>query len=145
MLTTEQKGVLAEAAIVHAAARLGVSVAKPLAPERYDLVLDLGSTLFRVQCKSAVRTGDVVVIRCRSCRRGPHGMMHRPYTADEVDAIAAYCAELDRCFLVPVSEFPRRATIQLRLAPARNNQRRGVVWANDFAFEATLKRQFAGP
>jgi len=146
MLTTEQTGVLAETAIAHAAARLGIGILRPLAPERYDLVFDLGGSFLRVQRKSASRSGDVVVIRCRSCRRGPRGMMQRPYTADEVDAIAAYCAELDRCFFLPLSHFARRSSIQLRLAPARNNQWRRVVWADDFEFEATLRGQdFLGP
>jgi hypothetical protein len=67
-------------------------------------------------------------------------MMQRPYTADEIDAIAAYCGELDRCFLVPIGRFPRRSSIHLRLAPSRNNQRRRVVWAEDFEFAATLGR-----
>lgn len=66
-------------------------------------------------------------------------MMQRSYTADEIDAIAAYCGELDRCFFLPVDRFSRRSSIHLRLAPARNNQRRRVQWADDFTFEATLR------
>jgi hypothetical protein len=36
-LTTNQKGVIAETAIVHRAAKLGYGVARPLDDERYDL------------------------------------------------------------------------------------------------------------
>lgn len=63
----------------------------------------------------------------------------RPYTADEIDAMAAYCAELDRCFFIPF-EFARRSSIQLRLAPARNNQRERILWADSYDFAATLRR-----
>jgi hypothetical protein len=67
-LTTNQKGAIAETAIVHAAVLVGIGVAKPLADERYDLSFDLRDELVRVQCKWAVRRGDVVDIRCRQTR-----------------------------------------------------------------------------
>jgi hypothetical protein len=48
MLTTNQKGALAEAKIVAAAMELGFGVARPLGDERYDLIIDLRSRLLRV-------------------------------------------------------------------------------------------------
>ena len=59
-------------------------------------------------------------------------------SADEIDAFAAYCAELDRCYFLPLDTFGERSAIQLRLAPARNNQAAGVNWAKDFEFAARL-------
>ena len=41
MLTTNQKGAVAEAAITHAALELGVGVSKPHGDESYDLIFDL--------------------------------------------------------------------------------------------------------
>jgi hypothetical protein len=41
-LTTDQKGAIAETAIVHTAIKLGIGVAKPIADERYDLIFDFG-------------------------------------------------------------------------------------------------------
>ena len=43
MLTTNQKGVLAEAAVTLEAAKLGVGVVLPLGDERYDLILDFAA------------------------------------------------------------------------------------------------------
>ena len=57
--------------------------------------------------------------------------------------IGAYSIELDRCFLIPVEMVERRPTIQLRIAPALNNQKRRINWADDFDFEATLARHGA--
>ena len=52
MLTTDQKGAVAETAVVHAATKLGIGVYKPVSDgERYDLIFDLGAELVRVQCK----------------------------------------------------------------------------------------------
>jgi hypothetical protein len=55
MLTTNQNGVVAETAVIHAAVKLGIGVWIPvLGHERYDLILDVASRLVRVQCKTAV-------------------------------------------------------------------------------------------
>jgi hypothetical protein len=55
MLSTDQKGAIAEAAIAFAATKLGVGVFKPLTVEPYDLIFDLRPRLIRVQCKWAIR------------------------------------------------------------------------------------------
>jgi hypothetical protein len=127
-------------AIAAAAAKMGIGVYAPLTVERCDLVFDLRPKLVRVQCKWAVRDGDVVVVRCTS-RRGREGYVRTVYTPDEVDAIAAYCLELDRCYFLPIRECANRRAVQLRLAPTRNNQVLRVNWAEDFAFEATLRQR----
>jgi hypothetical protein len=139
MLTTDQKGAIAEMGIAWHATNLGVDVYKPVAEGgRCDLIFDLRERLWRVQCKWASRHGDVLVVRCYSARRAREGLRKRLYTAEEIDAFAAYCAELDRCFFLPLERFRGKGTIQLRLAPSRNNQRLGVNWADEFDFMATL-------
>jgi hypothetical protein len=135
-LVDRSKGSIAEVAIVLAAIKLGVSVAKPLTDgDRYDLIFDLDPGLVRVQCKWATLAGDVVIVRCYSCRRTRDGLTKKGYSANEIDALAAYCAELDRCFYFPVTRLNGRTTLQLRLHPSRNNQQSGINWADDFAFE----------
>src|SRR3954470_17527611 len=52
MLTTNQKGAVAETAIAHEAIKLGIGVYRPVADERADLILDLRPRLLRVQCKT---------------------------------------------------------------------------------------------
>ncbi len=134
MLTTDQKGAIAESSIAAAAIRLGIGVYKPLFEGgRYDLIFDAGS-LVRVQCKWAVRQGDVVLIRCYSCRRTRDGLARRLYSAEDIDAFAAYCADLDQCYFLPFNQFEGRSQILLRLAPTGNNQRRGINWAREFEF-----------
>jgi hypothetical protein len=137
-MTTDQKGAIAEACIAAAAIKLGIDVYRPVAEGgRYDMIFAT-DRLLRVQCKWASRRGTVLTISCQSARRCADGFIRRRYTAEEVDAIAAYCLELDRCFLLPIALVENRPSISLRLAPCRNNQRRRVNWADDFDFAATL-------
>jgi hypothetical protein len=56
-------------------------------------------------------------------------MSTRTYSADEIDAFAAYCEDVDRC---------DRRNVQLRLAPTKNNQAQGINWASDYEFAAKL-------
>jgi PD-(D/E)XK endonuclease len=141
-MTTDQKGAVAELAIQLAAMKLGIEVYRPVAEGgRFDMILAPGNELIRVQCKWASRRGEVLVVSCQSARRCADGFIRRRYTAEEVDAIAAYNLELDRCFLIPIALVEDRPQITLRVNPCRNNQRRRVNWADDFDFEATLRRQ----
>ncbi|MDX6408543.1 MAG: hypothetical protein QOE13_1614 [Gaiellaceae bacterium] len=139
MLTTDQKGAIAELAIITEALKLGIDVYRPcFEGGRYDLIFGIGSRLLRIQCKWAAINKNVVTVRCYSSRRGPKGYINRAYSSNEIDALAAYCPDLDRCFLVPISRIDGRPTVHLRVVPARNNQTRRVNHADDFDFAATL-------
>jgi hypothetical protein len=93
--------------------------------------------LMRVQCKWSLRKGDVIVVRFRTNRHSPgQGYVSTKYTAEEVDAIGAYCPELDRCYLLPIAEFEGLANCHLRLARSRNNQERGVRMAAQYELGA---------
>ena len=144
MLSTDQKGAIAETAIIHAAVKLGIDVYKPVSDgTRYDLIFDTGGRLIRVQCKWARRYGDVVVVRTYSNRRARQGMIRRVYTAREIDAFAVYCAELDRGFFLPIESFEGQSQIYLRLTPTRNNQTLCIHAAEAYEFGATLRAQGA--
>jgi hypothetical protein len=140
MLTTNQKGLVAEAAVMFECAKLGVPVLRPLDDQRYDLALDLGTQIVRVQCKWAARDGDVVAVRTRTCRRGRDGLIHRSYKPGEIDAIAAYCPDTGCCYYLPAEYSVNRGAVALRLEATRNNQALGVNWARDFEFGATIQR-----
>ncbi|MCL4289340.1 MAG: hypothetical protein KJ051_03615 [Thermoleophilia bacterium] len=136
MLSSARKGAIAESAIAHAATKLGIVVAKPLTPERYDLIFDLGARLLRLQCKWAARRGGVVIVRCYSSSRARDGLVRRFYSEHEIDAMAAYCPDTERCYFLTASWIDGRQSVQLRVEPARNNQAAGVVRADVFEFEA---------
>ena len=139
-LTPTQKGNIAEAAVTLAAAKLGVGVLKPVHEGlRYDLIFDFHPELARVQCKWAPRRGSVVAVKTDSCRTTARGYVRSPYTAAEIDAVAAYCPDLDRCYYLPIAVVSTaKRLLHLRLSPALNNQRLGVHWAAEYAFPGAV-------
>ena len=91
----------------------------------YDMVVDRGTSLARVQVKHGARFKGSVVVKCKSARR--------KYTASMVDWIAVYDGVTGRCFYVPSSMLGQgRSTISLRVEPTKNNQADGVLWADQF-------------
>jgi hypothetical protein len=136
--TTNQKGAIAETAITYHAVRLGIEVYRPVAEGgRFDLIFVFpDGSLARVQCKWANLVDGAVAIRNYSSRRAAEGMRNRRYTAREVDAIAAYCAELEDCYYVPITEVQGRRVIHLRTRPARNGQQKRLHFSAQYRLGA---------
>jgi PD-(D/E)XK endonuclease len=146
-LTPSQKGAAAEAEIAAAFIRLNLVVLRPLCEgRRYDLVIDTGRQLLRVQCKWASRRGNVLTARCITSRHTPRGYLRSTYSAEEIDAIATYAPDTDCCYLIPVEEVEGHSALSLRMAPTHNNQALHVRWARDYELPAALRRYWgSGP
>ena len=140
MLTTNQKGFIAESAIAFEAAKLGIGVYRPFTDERYDFIFDVRSRLLRVQCKWASTRGDVVVVPLYSSRRTAQGLRRMCYSPEQVDAFAAYSPETERCYFAEMSEIGNLQVLYLRLRPTKNNQAVGIRWAKDYELAATIGR-----
>ena len=150
MLSTNEKGGIAETAIAAAATKIGISVLRPIVEHgRYDLAFEIGDRLLRVQCKWGQLdvTGAVVRVALKSNRLTPAGYVQRAYTADEIDLVAVYCAQLDRCYLLPIELVAGRRAIHLRVTPPLNGQRACIQLASSFEFDgavAQLEERDAG-
>ncbi len=135
-----EKGNVAELAIAAAAAKLGIDISKPLGEHtRYDLIFGIGDQLLRIQCKWAPLRGQVVQVGLVSSRYRSDGQQVRSsYSSDEIDAVAAYCEELDECYLLPIELVAGMSAMHLRLSPARNGQRAALNWAADFVLSGAV-------
>jgi prevent-host-death family protein len=137
-----RKGAIAEAVIAAEAIKLGIRVLRPaIEHEPYDLAFDRGGRLLRVQCKWAQRKGSVVVVRTARCRTTKRGLVRSTYIEGEIDALAAYCQDVDRCFLLPAELTLGRHAVQLRLAAPRNGQRAAINWAADYELGAVAQAE----
>jgi hypothetical protein len=135
-LSTNRLGQIAILKAEQRALELGMVVSKPTIECRYDLVLDDGKSLFRVQAKYAGgkpwkgRAG-VIAVGLRKWRGG--GRKCIPcYTSSEIDAVLVYVVTLDRMLWFPPALFSGRRELQIRIAPAGNNQRKGCLFAADY-------------
>jgi hypothetical protein len=137
MSESTMKGAIAETAITAEAAKLGFVVLRPVVEgRRYDLVIDTGLRLLRVQCKWASRKGAVIVAHIGTCRHTPRGYVRSTYTPDEIDGIGVYCEDLNRCYYVPIDDVAGRQVLHLRLAAPANHQEVAIKYAADYAFGA---------
>ena len=106
---------------------------------RYDLAFDLDSWICRVQCKWGRLTDQGVIISLTTSRHTPgNGYVRTRYSAREVDAVAVYCGDLDRCFLLPIRRFDGRCEVRLRVEPAKNNQRAAINFADEYEFSGAV-------
>ena len=77
------------------AVSMGFGVAKPWGDsERYDIILNAGRVLWRVQIKSSFSP--------RRLQIGVYGTNGVPYTADEIDFLVAYICPRDLWYVVPI-------------------------------------------
>jgi prevent-host-death family protein len=137
--------------ITTAAVELGIPVLRPMAEHgRYDLGFEIGDRILRVQCKWG-RLDDrsaVIAVNLQSSWYTPgRGYVRRPYSEDEIDAVAVYCGDIDRCYLLPSALVAGRRAMHLRLLPPRNSQRACINLAADFEFAgavAQLEEHHAG-
>ena len=133
------KGSVAELKIAAAAAELGVQVLQPMTEHgRYDLGFEIAGTLIRVQCKWASLLGDVVQVRLCGYRISTAGPVKTMYRAGEIDAVAAYSGELDRCYLLPADLAVGKHMLHLRLTPPRNGQRAALHWAAEYELSGAV-------
>ncbi|MEK6272524.1 MAG: group I intron-associated PD-(D/E)XK endonuclease [Actinomycetota bacterium] len=124
-----------EAAILSELVRRGYSVLLPFGVnQRYDLVLELGERLLRVQCKTGRRRGGCIEFSTVSVLSNRAGWFKRDY-AGEADLFLVYWPENDRIYAVPVEEAPR-SHMSLRVDPPLNGQKRRIKFASDYELPA---------
>ena len=116
----KKRGELIELAFIFKAASLGFSVARPYGDSnRYDLIVDSGKRLLRIQVKSTIRVyrGGYSVHATGSPKRE-----FPAYTAEEIDFLVAYIIPLDIWYIVPVVAFTPEQVSSFTLAGAEKTR-----------------------
>ena len=117
---------------------LGYDVSVPWGDNaRYDLVLDVNHKLYKIQVKTAHQKDEgVYVIQTRSTYVNSQGNRTAEYTSDDVDYFATFIN--DKCYLIPLSETSKREKV-LRFVKPKNNQTKGITFAQEYLAEEQLK------
>ena len=129
------KGLEAQLRAELRATELGYHVSRPTTENcRYDLVVDTGSALLRIQVKycdtASARAEGAVILDLRKRQAGPQKI--RVYNEAEIDAVVAYVKPADCLCYFPASLISGKQALTIRYAPSRNNQRRNVIWCGDY-------------
>jgi len=128
---TKRVGDISEARVLAALVEAGYLVSRPFGEnQRYDLIIDDGRRLYRVQVKTGRLRGAVIAYSCSSSHAHRNGKQ-RPYFG-EIDYLAVYCPQTKKVYLLPEQEFVATMA-HLRLSPTRNNMTKGIRWASRFA------------
>lgn len=133
-MTTIQKGDIALQRVILRAFELGYTVSKPCNEgSRYDLVVDDGLRLHRVQvkyCDYQPREGVFHLVLHK--HSGGYRRRLYTYTDAEIDAVVAYLPAVGQCVWLPPALWRGRHQVSLRTHPARNGQTSGVNLADAY-------------
>jgi hypothetical protein len=121
-------------AVMAALDRAGYALLLPFGENtRYDLAIDDGRRLLRVQCKTGrLRRGSVRFSVCSNYahHRTPRNV--RRHYLGEIDAFAIFCPETSGVYLIPIEHIQLKAEGALRIDAPLNNQRRRIRLASDY-------------
>ncbi|HEV3471284.1 MAG TPA: group I intron-associated PD-(D/E)XK endonuclease [Pyrinomonadaceae bacterium] len=138
-MSTMDVGNISEALVMAAYANAGFWVSVPFGSGcAYDLVVDTGSRLFKVQVKTGwLRKGCLIFKGQRRVRDSRCNGMRR-YREGEVDFFAAYFPPTGSIYVVPFGLVGTHGC--LRLTPVLNGQQKLIRWAADFTWEKHLEQ-----
>lgn len=138
MLTTTLKGHLALLEVERAATAKEFITSRPSIEARYDLVVDDGKKLHRVQVKYSSQDsgGECIIVELRKFggnkQVGVRLSDVKVYTKDEIDAVAVFSPATGKVYWVPVSVMGGMSNFRLRIKPSKNGQKQGVRMASEF-------------
>jgi PD-(D/E)XK endonuclease len=132
-INSSAKGNVSESKVLTAFVQSGWQVLLPFGTGcRYDLAVDDGVNLVRVQVKTGRLRKGCVIFAAYSTN-GSKGSSRRRNYKGKADLFAVYCPDNDKIYLVPVE----KAAVEgrLRVHPPGNNQKNKVHWACDYEFD----------
>lgn len=116
---------------------MGYIVSTPEIPCQYDIIIDNGKKLLKIQIKSCRLNKEGTAIEFNTCSttHNNNGYTTRLYTADMVDYFCT-CYN-DNYYLIPFSECGNQ-TKSLRLVPTKNGQVKNISFADNYLIEKIL-------
>ena len=137
-MDTQQKGEYAQLKVQQRAVEFGFIVSVPTVDTRYDLILDDGKQLLKVQVKYADgsfndSSGSVRLDLRRWA--GDKRTETRNYQRNEVDAILVYIPKIDDICWLPPALFHDKPALSIRYEPTRSGQKANIHFASDLIWK----------
>ncbi|ELY98428.1 group I intron-associated PD-(D/E)XK endonuclease [Natrialba asiatica] len=137
-MSTKQTGDETEAKVMSWLIAAGYTVSVPFGDnEKYDLVLDTGAELVRVQCKTGWREEDGAVLRFKTTSKTTvDGTVTRVDYGETINAFAVRCPVTDKLYWVPVEEAGSKSTYLRLKSPKIDHP--SVNLAAEYRFDEVL-------
>lgn len=127
------KGQIAATRTELRALELGFVPSRPIFDTRYDLILDNGKKLLRIQIKYAdgkpSNSQGAAVVKLAYSNRKKQTYLYRK---NEVDGLVVFIPKIDKLCFFPPDVFVGKSRLYIRLNKSRNNQIKGIVHAEDY-------------
>jgi hypothetical protein len=128
------KGNSSEAIALAAYTRAGFLVSLPFGGgSAYDLIVDTGARLLKVQVKTGRRQTGCLKYNGRRRIKDSNQNGMRRYRADEVDVFVIYDPKADTLYAAPPNAMGIDGS--LRIEPVLNGQQKLIRWARDYTWE----------
>ena len=116
----------------------GYLVSIPNTPYQYDMLVDTGNQILKIQVKTCRLAPDEsgIVFNVSSMTHNNNGYTKRLYSAQEVDYFMTYYN--NNCYLIPFSQCGTKEK-KLRFLPPANGQCKGISFASDFLAEKIME------
>lgn len=138
MLNTHFRGEITELQVAEAFLARGYQVCKPLVSDsKYDFIVDINHTLYRIQVKTSCLSsdGDYIEFKTQSSHTNTQKTVYHSYSADDVDYFATVFN--NQCYVIPIEKIGSRS-FRLRLKPTKNGQTKNINFAENFKLEDTF-------
>lgn len=113
----------------------GYLVLNPDVPYQYDMVVDVGHQLLKIQVKTCRYEDGGIVFNTSSVTHNQSGYTRRIYSENNVDYFMTYYE--NNCYLIPFNKCGSKEK-KLRIEPTKNGQIKGIDFAVDFLAEKIL-------
>jgi hypothetical protein len=136
MRNSKDRGDETEAAIIQYLVANGYSISIPFGDnDKYDIVVNNGDRLYRVQCKTAWQTKDETIRFNTHSQTTKDGEYHENTYDDEIDAFAVRYPETEIIYWIPISE----ATAQkMELRFSADIDHPSINWAEDYELDKSI-------
>lgn len=132
----KQKGNVGEAKCLAKMIELGISVAIPFGDnDRYDLIIDYkGLKKIQVKYSSQQDSPGSVIFKTSSSTNHTTNKHYSTYEND-IDGFLLYNSITDEVYYLPIETIGNKKTITIRMEPAKNNQTKNCIMAQDVLAE----------
>ncbi len=98
----------------------------------FDFAAFKNNKFYKIQAKYRSEVDGTIPVPLRTSWSDKNGSHEQLYDKDDIDYIAVYCPETDKCYYVHIKDFENSTAITLRLTKPKNNQSKGVKLADDY-------------